>query len=165
MEKVRNVALYLLSLDTDNKIFTKNLVTKNKRNCYDGNVRLNKYLHICQMVYMAMNNEKLFDEEMYAYDNGVIIEEVMQNYAILLSRKNEAVDLKDDTKNFLSKMFNILYEAPLEDLIKISHQDKEWIDKSKFYRKEDQKIDPYSQIENYKKMCANFIYLMENSYC
>lgn len=26
-----------------------------------------------QMVYYAMNDKKLFDDEMYAYDNGVVV--------------------------------------------------------------------------------------------
>ena len=59
-------------------------------------------------------------------------------------------------------MFNILKYAPLEDLIKISHQDEEWKKKHNFYSKKDQLIDVDSQKQNYKDMCADFIEMINN---
>ena len=84
---VENIAKYILFLDKNNDIFINNLLTLNGRECYEGNVRLNKYLHIMQMVYFAMTDKKLFDEEMYAFDNGVVVNSVMNNYVYLKSTK------------------------------------------------------------------------------
>ncbi len=51
MEKVEDIA----------NIFVYNLITLKGRDCYEGNIRLNKYLHIMQIVYYAMTDNKLFD--------------------------------------------------------------------------------------------------------
>ena len=151
MEKVEDIAKYILSLDTNN--------TMQGRNCYQGNIRLNGYLHIMQMVYMAMNDKKLFNDDMYAYDNGVIVDSVMNNYKYLCNNKN-SYDIKNEKiKEYLGKMFDILKYASFEELIKISHQDEEWKNKHLYY----QKMDVDSQIENYKDMCADFIELLKCS--
>ena len=95
------------------------------RNCYEGNVRLNKYLHIMQMVYFAMTDNKLFNEDMYAFDNGVVVNMVMNDYSYLKSNK-ETYNITDKSvKLYIEKMFNILKYAPLKDLIEIFHQDEE----------------------------------------
>jgi uncharacterized phage-associated protein len=160
MEKVEDIAKYILSLDNNNQIFIDNLLTLEGRKCYAGNVRLNKYLHIMQMVYIAINNKKLFEEEMYAYDNGVVVDTVMSNYKYLSSTRNN-YNIKDkDTKKFIKKMFDILQYAPLEELINISNQDEEWRKKHNYYQKKDQLIDVDSQKENYQKMCADFIEIL-----
>ncbi len=148
MEKVEDIAKYILSLDTNNI-----------KNCYQGNIRLNGYLHIIQMVYIAMNNKKLFNDDMYAYDNGVIVDSVMNNYKYLCNNKNSYNIQDEKIKEYLSKMFDILKYAPLEELIQISHQDEEWQNKHLYY----QKMDVDSQIENYKDMCADFIELLKCS--
>lgn len=162
MEKVENIAKYILFLDKDNNIFVNNLINREGRSCYEGNVRLNKYLHIMQMVYIAMNDKKLFDEDMYAFDNGVVINSVMNNYVYLKSMKSSYKIEDEDIKLFIEKMFNILKYAPLEDLIEISHQDEEWKKKHNFYSKKDQLIDVDSQKQNYKDMCADFIEMINN---
>lgn len=162
MEKVENIAKYILSLDKNNDIFVNKLIMLHDRNCYEGNVRLNKYLHIMQMVYLAMTDTKLFDDNMYAFDNGVVVNSVMNNYNYLKSTKESYVITNASIKQFVEKMFDILKHAPLEDLIEISHQDEEWKKKHNFYAKQDQLIDVDSQKENYKIMCADFIDMLNN---
>ena len=162
MEKVENIAKYILFLDKNNDIFINNLLTLNGRECYEGNVRLNKYLHIMQMVYFAMTDKKLFNEEMYAFDNGVVVNSVMNNYVYLKSTKNSYNISDENVKKYIEKMFNILKYAPLEELIEISHQDEEWKKKHNYYQKKDQLIDVDSQKENYKIMCADFIEMLDN---
>lgn len=109
------------------------------------------------MVYIAMHDSKLFNEDMYAFDNGVVVNSVMNNYSYLKSTKDSYEIIDDNVKSFVEKMFNILKYAPLEDLIEISHQDEEWKKKHNFYLKKDQLIDVDSQKQNYKDMCADFI--------
>ena len=162
MEKVEDIAKYILSLDKNNDIFVNKLLTLHGRNCYEGNVRLNKYLHIMQMVYFAMTDNKLFNEDMYAFDNGVVVNMVMNDYSYLKSNK-ETYNITDKSvKLYIEKMFNILKYAPLKDLIEISHQDEEWKKKHKFYQKKEQLKDFDSQKENYKIMCADFIEMLNN---
>ncbi len=162
MEKVEDIAKYILSLDKNSDIFVNKLTTLQGRDCYEGNVRLNKYLHIMQMVYIAMTGNKLFNEDMYAFDNGVVVNSVMNNYSYLKSTKGFNNISDSNIKSFINKMFNILKYAPLENLIEISHQDEEWKKKHSFYQKKDQLIDIDSQKENYKIMCADFIDILNN---
>lgn len=162
MEKVEDIAKYILSLDKNNDIFVNKLLTLHGRNCYEDNVRLNKYLHIMQMVYFAMTDNKLFNEDMYAFDNGVVVNMVMNDYSYLKSNK-ETYNITDKSvKLYIEKMFNILKYAPLKDLIEISHQDEEWKKKHNFYQKKEQLMDVDSQKENYKIMCADFIEMLNN---
>ena len=162
MEKVEDIAKYILSLDKNNDIFVNKLLTLHGRNCYEGNVRLNKYLHIMQMVYFAMTDNKLFNEDMYSFDNGVVVNMVMNDYSYLKSNK-ETYNITDKSvKLYIEKMFNILKYAPLKDLIEISHQDEEWKKKHNFYQKKEQLMDVDSQKENYKIMCADFIEMLNN---
>lgn len=157
MENAENIAKYILSLDTNKDIFINKLIELNGRECYEGNVRLDKYLHIMQMVYVAMNDKKLFNDAMYAYDNGVIVDSVMSNYRYLINAK-ETYKINDvSIKKYIDKMFNILKYAPLEELINISHQDEEWKKKHSYYQKQEQLVDVDSQKQNYKEMCADFI--------
>lgn len=162
MEKVEDIAKYILSLDENNDIFINNLIKLNGHDCYEGNVRLNKYLHIMQMVYIALTGNKLFREEMYAFDNGVVVNTVMNNYNYLKNTKNSYNLTDTKVRDYLKRMFDILRYAPLPDLIEISHQDEEWKKKHNFYQKKDQLIDVDSQKENYKMMCADFIDLLKN---
>lgn len=164
MEKVENIAKYILSLDKNNDIFINKLIHLHGRDCYEGNVRLNKYLHIMQMVYFAMTDNKLFNEDMYAFDNGVVVNTVMNNYAYLKSNRDSYTISDENVKSYIEKMFNILKYAPLQDLIEISHQDEEWKKKHSFYKKNDQLIDVDSQKENYKIMCADFIDMLNNDW-
>ena len=83
-----DAAKYLLSKDTNGELFNKRLTSKNGRNFYEGNARLNKYLHLAQNIYIAKTGEQLLDSIFYAYDNGAVIPEVQENYVVLLNQKN-----------------------------------------------------------------------------
>ena len=63
------VAKYFLSKDNERKLFNMNVVTYNNRNFYEGNARLNKYLFLSQVVYLAKYNKRLFNDDFRAYDN------------------------------------------------------------------------------------------------
>ena len=101
------IAEYFLSKDPDRKIFNKNLITKNNRKFYEGNARINKYLHLTQNIYIAKTGKKLFEDDLYAYDNGAVASDVQENYSILVER-NSISTLPDDIKKYLDKIFVVL---------------------------------------------------------
>lgn len=39
---------------------------------------------------------------------------------------------------------------PLDELIEMSHEDSEWLDKHGFYKKEDQRMDSMERVEEYR---------------
>ena len=126
MLKADDIAKYFLSKDKNRVLFNNNIVEKNKRKSYEGNIRLNKYLFLSQVVYMAKNGKKLFNDDFVAYDNGPVIKEIINEYSLISSR-NEQVDLPSKIKTFLDKIYIALENATYDELIEITHEDPEWI--------------------------------------
>lgn len=160
MIRARDVAKYFLIKDKDHRLFSKNLVEKNGRKFYEGNARLNKYLHMAQNLYIAKTGEKLFEDDLYAYDNGAVVTDVQENFAILLSRESEP-QLEESIRDFLDRVYVILQNATLDELIELSHEDSEWISKHAFYSKKEQKMDSLARIDEYKEQYGDVLKVME----
>lgn len=124
------IAKYYLSKDPDRILFNNNVVIKNNRKFYEGNVRLNKYLFLSQVVYLAKYETKLISNDFVAYDNGPVVKEVINEYPLIFSRR-EKVNIPENIKIFLDKIYEALKDASYEELIEITHEDPEWIRLSK----------------------------------
>ena len=120
------VAKYFLSKDGKRKLFNNNIVINNSRKSYEGNIRLNKYLFLAQVVYLAKYGKKLFSDNFVAYDNGPVIQSIISEYPLMSSRDDKVI-LSDDVKVFLDKIYESLENASVEELIDITHEDPEWI--------------------------------------
>ncbi len=125
MLTAKDVALYFLAKDKERKLFNQNVVSYNNRKSYEGNIRLNKYLFLAQVVYLAKYDTKLFEDDIVAYDNGPVVLNIMSSYGILVS-KNVDVVLPPQVKDFLDKIYLSLENATYEELIEITHEDPEW---------------------------------------
>ena len=99
---------------------------KNNRKFYEGNARLNKYLFLSQVLYLARFDEKLILDDFVAYENGPVIENIMTQYPLMVSR-NETVVLPKNIQEYLNKVYDALKNATYEELIEISYEDPEWI--------------------------------------
>lgn len=130
MMKAEVIAKYYLSKDSDRVLFNNNVVVKNNRKFYEGNARLNKYLFLSQVVYLARYERKLISDNFVVYDNGPVIKDIITEYPIISSRR-ETVTIPDDVKVFLDKIYESLKNASYEELIEITHEDPEWIKLSK----------------------------------
>lgn len=126
MITAKEVAKYFLSKDDNKTLFNIHLIELNGRTCYEGNVRLNKYLYFAQTVYLAKYGQLLFPENFIAFDNGPVIKEIMENYASMQGAKNNNVNLQKEIKSFLDKIYKSLENATCEDLVEISHEDTAW---------------------------------------
>lgn len=164
MASARDVAIYFLRLDKDNTVFNNDgFIRRNGRDLVESSGRLNKYLHLAQNIYYAKTENLLFPENIYAFDNGGVVEEVRTKFFVLRKQKDSAIiDLADDVKVFLQKLFIILQNADIDELIKLSHQDPEWEKRHRFYGKKDQIMDTKSHLKDYQKQYADVIQLMEN---
>ncbi len=130
MVNAEMVAKYFLSKDPDRILFNDNVIVKNNRKFYEGNVRLNKYLFLSQVVYLARYEQKLISDNFVVYENGPVIKEIISEYPRMFS-KNEKVNISSDIKMFLDKIYDALKNASYEELIEITHEDPEWIRLSK----------------------------------
>lgn len=160
MTSAVNVALYLLNHDSTGKLRDRTLVERNNRLFYAGNACLNKYLHIAQNLFLAKTGHRLFEDDLYAYDNGAVVPEVQEKYGALLKSHNES-SLSPDEADFLDKVILLLEGATLDELIEISHEDDEWIDRHSYYRKQDQRMDSDKMVEAYREQYADALALME----
>ncbi|WP_294522313.1 type II toxin-antitoxin system antitoxin SocA domain-containing protein [uncultured Anaerovibrio sp.] len=161
--KALDIAIYFLRMDTNKEVFQKNLVNKNGRNFYDGNAKLNKFLHLAQNIFFAKNEKLLFEDDLYAYDNGAVIPSVLEQYARIYQNRNtiQVEDIPEDISMFLKKFFLAFKNASLEDLISLSHEDVEWESKSHYYKKPDKKMDTKKNLQQYKKQYADIIKIMD----
>lgn len=161
MVKGFDVARYFLNLDNRGEIFNKVLRTQNGRTFYEGNARLNKYMHLAQNIYIAKYGVPLMDSVFYAYDNGAVDPEVQENYSVLLERRNQEVMLPEKERRFLNSIYRAFRNASLDELIALSHEDSEWMDKHGHYRKEDQRMDSMARKDEYQAQYADMIKVLE----
>lgn len=156
----KDVAMWFLSQDKDGTVFNKELANKNGRNFYSGNARLNKYLHLAQNIYIAKTGQKLFEDSLYAYDNGAVVPQVQENFAQYLNKKQHP-EMPSDIENFLFKIYAVLKNATLDELIELSHEDHEWANKCKGYYKHEQKMDSLKYADEYAEQYEDILRVME----
>lgn len=156
-----DVAKYFISLDTDHELFNKTLRTQNGRTFYEGNARLNKYMHLAQNIYIAKYGRKLMDSTFYAYDNGAVDPMIQENYGAILRLENKEVEMSEEDRKFLNSIYKAFQNASLDELIELSHEDSEWEKKHSFYKKEDQKMDSLLHQKEYAEQYADIIKVLE----
>ncbi len=161
MLKGFEVAIYFLSLDKMCDVFNKEILTKNGRKFYEGNARLNKYMHMAQNIYIAKYGKPLMDSVFYAYDNGAVDPNVQEKYSVLLNMRNHPVSIGEDDRKYLDRIYHAFRNATLDELIELSHEDPEWIAKHVHYRKEEQIMDSMARREEYAEQYADIIKILE----
>lgn len=161
MINVVDAAKYLISLDADRTVFNKNLVERENRKFYEGNARLNKYLHLAQNIYIAKTGEPLLNTVFYAYDNGAVAPDVLDKYGVLLERNWKVPELPADAEDFLKRIYRAFSGAELDELIELSHEDSEWEAKHRYYQKNDQRMDSMKHKEEYKEQYADMVKVLE----
>lgn len=130
MLNAETIAKYYLSKDPKRILFNNNVVIKNNRKFYEGNARLNKYLFLSQVVYLAKYEKKLISDDFVAFENGPVVKNIMNEYVVIAS-KQENVNIPEEIKLFLDKIYDSLKNATYDELIEITHEDPEWIRLSK----------------------------------
>ena len=161
MLKAVDVAKYFFAKDPNRRIFNLSLIERNNRSFYEGNAKINKFLHMAQNIYIAKNGVPLFEDVLYAYDNGAVVEDVLNRYAILYRQEISSPNLGDDVNDFLERIFYLLKDADVDELIQMSHEDDEWMEKNKNNIKSEQKMNSLSRVEEYKKQYADALWVMD----
>lgn len=49
-------------------------------NSFDGNMKLQKMLYFAQLIHLTREGEPLFEDEIYAFENGSVVEDVRLEY-------------------------------------------------------------------------------------
>ena len=159
MLKAINVARYFLYLDTEGERFSEKLVSMNGKTFYEGSARLNKYLHIAQNLYIAKTGSRLFVEDLYAFDNGAVVPSVREKYISLYRTTKHKPEIPEEYVEFLNKVYRMLQNATLEELIEISHEDNEWREKNP--QRENQRMNSLAREKEYKMQYADALRIMD----
>ena len=157
MLRAIDVAKFFLALDIDRKLFTKNLIEKNGKTFYEGSARLNKYLHIAQNLYIAKTGDKLFSDDLFAFDNGAVVPEV-RNKFMSLYYSDGVPQIPDSYSEFLIKVYKAFYNATIDELIEISHEDNEWLDRNP--HKVNQRMNSLKRVQEYKEQYRDMLHVM-----
>lgn len=159
MTSAYDVASYLLAKDTDRTMFPGNVLPGNGREVDEGNARLNFYLHISQNIYIARTGRKLFEEDLYASDNGAVIPSIQQNYA-MLQGKSEGFDLDEEKAAFLDRICHVLKNAGIDELLVASREDPAWIETTNYGCFV--KMDSLAHSEEYSKQYSDMLKIIDS---
>ena len=159
MLKAKDIAEYFLRKDVDGNCFNFNLREENGHTFYEGNARLNKYLHMSQNLFLAKYDTLLFEDKLVAYDNGAVVPSVQRNFSVIVAKKNEPF-LPENVKEFLDKVYIFFSNATIDELIELSHEDNEWIEKNR-NRLTGQEMNTLSRSDEYKQQYSDALFVID----
>ena len=99
----------------------------NPRNTFQGNVKLQKLLFFAQLINIAIHDKPLLKGDFYAYENGMVIEEVRLQYKNELTKilKRNPIFSGDEIST-LELTKEIYGDANADELSQLSHQFDFW---------------------------------------
>ena len=101
-------------------------------NTKSDNMKYNKLLSFSQLIYFIENNEKLFNEEMYAFENGLVIKEFMddyrlENFSVIEEMKNKKdIMFTKSQLEVLNAVYDIFGGLSSKELSELSHKLRMW---------------------------------------
>lgn len=112
------------------KIFIKENID-GLNNSLNGNMKMNKLLYFSQLISLAMENETLFDDDMYAFEKGVVVESVRKEYKNNYSKLIEEcssfnMELNKKEKNIIEITKDIFGSIDSNELSELTHQHEIW---------------------------------------
>lgn len=92
------------------------------------NLKLQKLLYFLEAIYMVLSEEnKLFDEEFYAWDFGPVNDVIYKKYkyfgSMPLPCEYSVSDIPEENKKYIIQLYNNFGEYKSFDLVGISHQE------------------------------------------
>lgn len=123
MEKIKalDIAKWFIKNDLDNP-----------RNTYDGNMKLQKLLYFAQLIHVAKFGELLFSEEMRAYKNGTVINDVRLVYRdkhyTIVEQAEESVEIFNvqEVNETLQLTAEVFGEMTARELSALNHELISW---------------------------------------
>lgn len=130
----------------------------NPTNTGKGNMKLQKLLFFSQLIYMCKNNgETMYDEMFSAFDNGMVLEPVRQeylrNYKQLKQATTNVIILPKKVVEALTITEEIFGRCTADELSELSHQFDAWFKylnlsiEDNNYHNKDKAIVPYEELE------------------
>lgn len=155
-----DVAKFFIDLDSDSRLFPHDDMQEIDGILYDvGSLRLNIYLHLAQNLYIAKYGKRLFNNDIFACATGGVVKDVKYSYqALFIDLSYQEFD--DNTEEFLKLVFRINENAPLNELIGISREDPEWVEKYTGTNATPV-MDSLNKAKEYEEQYADALYVMD----
>ena len=127
-------------------------------NSQDGNTKMQKLLFFSQLIYMCKNNgETMYNEMFSAFDNGMVLEPVRQeylkNYKQLKKESSNTIELPAKVVEALTITEEIFGKCTADELSELSHQFDAWLKylnlsiEDNNYHNKSKAIVPYEELE------------------
>jgi uncharacterized phage-associated protein len=140
------------------KWFIKNQLDS-PRNTYDGNMKLQKLLFFAQLIHVARYGEKLFEEPIYAFKNGSVVEDVRKayhnrHYQLVADAYDFEDDFNQEQLSTLQLTVEIFGSVDARELSELNHEFESWkiayhrSRKRDFHLKEESEITIESIMKN-----------------
>lgn len=100
-------------------------------NSFDGNMKLQKLLVFANLVNLVNNNEKLFNDEMSAFKNGIVVESIRkpfkEHYHLFMdSLSNNSNDFSDEEIDSIKTTIDLFYNLESSELSELHHEFDTW---------------------------------------
>ncbi len=101
---------------------------------FDGNLIVNKMLVFAQLISLAKDNKRLFEEDLYAFKHGVVVEDIRSEYRyryndFVRSINNAKYAFNEDQYKTLELTNKIFVNLDAYTLSELTHQFKFWKEK------------------------------------
>lgn len=101
------------------------------RDTYDGNMKLQKLLYFAQLIHVAKNGELLFNDEMRAYRNGTVINNVRffyrDHHNELIAESHVFNEIEDESvKQTLQLTVEVFGDMSPRELSDLNHELSSW---------------------------------------
>ena len=118
-----------------------------------SNLKLQKLLYYCQGAFLAIKNEKLFEDDILAWTHGPVIEKIYQEYKKFGSNgiteiPDYEVLIDDETDEILRNTYNTFARYSAWGLRNLTHNETPWKETKKNDVISTDKIKKYFR-ENY----------------
>lgn len=112
------------------KFFIKN-GADSEPNTYDGNMKLQKLLVLADMAYMAQYQRPLFNDDILAFENGLVVEKVRLRYrndyfGLKLDSERFNPDFEEDEYETLNAVIGVYGHLSAKELSDLNHQFNSW---------------------------------------
>ncbi|MGN1327441.1 MAG: Panacea domain-containing protein [Clostridia bacterium] len=96
----------------------------------EGNTKLQKLIFFAQLIYMCKNdNEVMFEQEFSAFKNGMVLNDIRNNYKRNYKKLKEDcndIEVPKDIEEILTLTKQIFGNYSAEELSKMSHEFETW---------------------------------------
>lgn len=111
----------------------KKIISLSNPEIGDGisNLKLQKLLYYCQGVYLALNNEPLFDEEIEAWQYGPVVPPVYHEYKdcgsqYIPSLSTAEIEMKAEDFEIIKEVYEVFGQFSALKLMEMTHNENPW---------------------------------------